>query len=97
MVVFAKLSEAERGEYEISRCKEGWRVKILILLENNGKLTTSELCMLTGIRHNHLARYADPLVSLGFVTKREEITPRVKTVVHEITDAGLELIKDLGQ
>ncbi len=97
MVVLAKLSEAERREYEISRCLKGWRVKILMLLENNGKLTTGELCMLTGIRHNHLARYADPLATLGFVRKSQEITPRGKTIVHVITDAGRELIEDLGK
>ena len=88
---------------ELRRCKTGRKVQVLLLLENNERMTTTEISEATNLFHNNISPVTKRLKKNELIEvydgsrfmKPEEVNFTFK--YHSLTDFGRELIGDLGQ
>ena len=93
-----KLATTERES-----CRKGRKVQILLLLEKTKRMTSKELTAAMGMVGSNLTLYTNRLKKNGLIDiydgskfqRPEDVN--YKYHYHSITDAGLELISDLGK
>lgn len=88
---------------ELECCLKGRKVQILILLDNQDRLTSSEITELTKINGPNLALYTNRLKKNFLIEKygeekfKDPAKANYKYHYHSNTDIGKELIADLGE
>lgn len=95
--------EQAQYEEELERCKKGRKVQVLLLLEKNVRLTSSELYQLMNMKSPNLTQYTYRLEKAGLIEIydgskfKDPAEVNYKYKYHSLTEAGRNLLDGLGK